>query len=352
MTRRLVVGVVLVCLVLWGVVVSESMSRDLSVDVVQGFHVSNISRVVLVSWDGVRVARLNDMLASGELGNLSAIIAEGRITNVTIADHSVTTTAPGHAAMLSGYGSSASGVVNNTCGISLPLGYSVFERLNASVLGLATGSVWGKSTCYVPDSLLSNARQSIWWWGNFSLIGGKYSSSRARAGGVANESLKFLSQYGNGSFFLFVHFTDPDYAGHIFSEGSAEYRAALVEADGGLGIITEELRTLGVYNETVIIITTDHGFEENGAGHTSGGVSNPDLSVLFVASNKGWAVAREGDRKETDVAATVYDLFNVNSSAFVPALDGTSLAVLPGNFAVGLSPGWNLLSIPFSLNFA
>ena len=63
-------------------------------------------------------------------------------------------------------------------------------------------------------------------------------------------------------FFLFVHFCEPDLFGHFYGENSGEYSLALISNDYAVGRIVGELKRLGVYDETLLIVTTDHGATE------------------------------------------------------------------------------------------
>ena len=65
----------------------------------------------------------------------------------------------------------------------------------------------------------------------------------------------------------------PDRAGHQYGLGSAEYQAALETADYHIGRVIETLQDQGVYDETLIVVTTDHSLQ--GTSHSRG----PTFSV-------------------------------------------------------------------------
>ncbi|NEW05067.1 sulfatase-like hydrolase/transferase [Paenibacillus sp. SYP-B3998] len=58
---------------------------------------------------------------------------------------------------------------------------------------------------------------------------------------------------------LFVQLDDVDYAGHRHGYGSAEYLTSISKADQQIGAITVAIREAGLLDDSLIIVTTDHG---------------------------------------------------------------------------------------------
>ncbi|MGQ9459713.1 MAG: alkaline phosphatase family protein [Candidatus Bathyarchaeaceae archaeon] len=85
---------------------------------------------------------------------------------------------------------------------------------------------------------------------------------------VATEAMNWIRSVKEDRFFLFIHFCEPDLFGHIYGENSGNYSEAIISNDQALGIIVNELKQLGIYNETLTIVTTDHGATENAPGAT------------------------------------------------------------------------------------
>jgi subtilase family serine protease len=87
---------------------------------------------------------------------------------------------------------------------------------------------------------------------------------------VATKAAEFVSAtYArNKNFFLFVHFCEPDLFGHFYGENSAEYSRAIISNDEGVGIIINKLKELDIYDDTLVIVTTDHGAKENSKNAT------------------------------------------------------------------------------------
>ena len=89
---------------------------------------------------------------------------------------------------------------------------------------------------------------------------------------------------------MFVHFGRVDSAGHSKGWGSKQQLAAIEEADKALGKVLDALRTAKVYDETLIILSADHG--GYGRGH-----DGKDPRGLHIP----WIVAGPGIRKGYDL---------------------------------------------------
>ncbi len=80
----------------------------------------------------------------------------------------------------------------------------------------------------------------------------------------------------------FIHFTDPDNAGHKFGWGSPQQIKAFSEVDAALGEIVKAIEAAGISQESVLIITADHG----GHGKTHGGKKPADMLIPWIAWGK------------------------------------------------------------------
>jgi predicted AlkP superfamily pyrophosphatase or phosphodiesterase len=82
---------------------------------------------------------------------------------------------------------------------------------------------------------------------------------------------------------LFVHFPLVDGMGHVYGWMSPEQLSVAFRADEALGMILAELDARGLRDETLIIISTDHG------GHnTTHGSSMPvDMTIPWIVSGPG-----------------------------------------------------------------
>lgn len=134
-------------------------------------------------------------------------------------------------------------------------------------------------------------------------------------GTVATKAEEFLEKYRDKPFFFFVHFAEVDAAGHRFGENSQEYTEALKSCDYWTGKIIEKLKQMNLYDNTLIYITADHGFDEAKITHN-------DAPYVFLATNDP-GVIRRGERK--DIAPTILKRFGLDLSRIKPPLDGHPL---------------------------
>ena len=92
----------------------------------------------------------------------------------------------------------------------------------------------------------------------------------------------------------FIHFTDPDDAGHKYGWGSAEQRQAFGDVDTALGQVLKAIEVAHISDRSVLIITADHG----GHGKTHGLNTPEDMTIPWIA----WG---EGVKKNFAITASV-----------------------------------------------
>jgi arylsulfatase A-like enzyme len=93
---------------------------------------------------------------------------------------------------------------------------------------------------------------------------------------------------------VFVQLDHVDHAGHESGYTSSEYAAAVREADRLIGQMTQALARGGILDETVVLVTSDHG----GVGTKHG---NPTLTELEIV----WIIAGPGIARHRSIAAPV-----------------------------------------------
>ena len=124
---------------------------------------------------------------------------------------------------------------------------------------------------------------------------------------VVKESCEYIKQKKPN--ICFIHIDAIDHAGHTYGRGTPELFAALEHADGQVRQIVDAVKEAGIYDDTIIILTADHGHE--GASH--GGDSLNEIETPLVVFGKG---VRKGyvitdTVLQIDVAATVARIFNL-----------------------------------------
>jgi arylsulfatase A-like enzyme len=94
---------------------------------------------------------------------------------------------------------------------------------------------------------------------------------------------RLISEFPQDFGVLFLHFGITDGMGHSYGWLSSQQLSVLFRADQALQRILDELDTRGLRNETLIIITADHG----GHASTHGSNSPEDMTIPWIASGAG-----------------------------------------------------------------
>lgn len=102
---------------------------------------------------------------------------------------------------------------------------------------------------------------------------------------------------------LAVCFDEPDHVGHTKGHDTPEYYAKLKELDGYIGRIIAAAEEAGIADNTVFIVTSDHG----GIGLGHGGITMEEMQTPFIIAGRN--VRDMGEFSESmmqyDVAATM-----------------------------------------------
>jgi arylsulfatase A-like enzyme len=201
--------------------------------------------------------------------------------------------------------------------------------------------LWSTSLAQMPllrDLARSRSRDSVWAAlsrHEIRVAGRTTSRDHKTAERVTSDLLRWLDRQERGPFFAFINYFDahdrrePLEAGfdHFGSGDRARYDGFLARTDHAIGNLLDELARRGVLDNTIVVITSDHGdlFGEHGIWGHGNGLHMPALWVpLIVVYPRGIpAGVRVADPVSLqDIAATLVDLAGVASTAVLP---GTSL---------------------------
>lgn len=350
--KKDVLGLIVFCITLMLIVSSMSYGGD-----------EKPRNIVLIGWDGAQRNHIKECLSRNELPNLKKIADEGTLVPIDILR--ITDTKAGWTQILTGYNPEITGVFNNSDYQPIPKGYTIFERLEKffGSDNIVTVAVIGKKAhvdCEGPSKTLFNDdaedKNAVQAKGKrkqqkqqvqkkaaknqkapegkiveegglkYRVVPGKpYYNAK---GGmdlfinglqtndrVASETCRLLEKYKDKPFFFFVHFAEVDHQGHQFGENSKEVNDAYISSDKYTGEVINKLKELKLYDNTLIYITADHGFDEGMKAHK-------DAPYVFLATNDK-KVIRPGER--ADIAPTIMDRFGLDLSKIDPPLDGSSL---------------------------
>ncbi|MGJ1386657.1 alkaline phosphatase [Sphingobacterium spiritivorum] len=87
----------------------------------------------------------------------------------------------------------------------------------------------------------------------------------------------------------FIHFDEPDHTGHAKGHRTAEYYEILKTVDARIGKILTAIKDAGIANETIVLITSDHGGIDKGHG----GKSLDEVEIPWIISGPGVKVNHE-----------------------------------------------------------
>ena len=113
---------------------------------------------------------------------------------------------------------------------------------------------------------------------------------------TAYKALEFIAK--EKPVLTFIHFDEPDGAGHNMGHDTPEYYEAVEIIDGLVGKILKELETSGMMEETIIIFSSDHGGIEKGHG----GKTLLEVEIPWIIYGKN--IPAKGD---LDVSIVTYD---------------------------------------------
>ena len=282
--------------------------------------------VILIGWDGVQRDHFYECLnreipvCSNGLPHITEL-SDGVFWNSTTTS-GFTATKPGWAQIVSGYNAEGMGILSNKVYRPLPEGYSIFEKVRASLgaekittiflagkFGNVGGDCWpGDETKGQP---FCKTKRSLDYFQN-----GLVTEKR-----VAETALALIEKHKDNRILALIQFAQPDDIGHLCGENCPLYSASLVSVDDWLGRIVDRLRDLGIYERTFLYVVSDHGFDEGKWNHR-----NAPYTIL--AAND-MSIVRSGDRK--DIAPTILERFGIPREAQgdIPPVDGHSLYSLP-----------------------
>lgn len=114
---------------------------------------------------------------------------------------------------------------------------------------------------------------------------------------IARMTVNYLAD--NAPMLLFVHFGSPDVVGESQGFGSAAQLQAISDLDTYIGWIYDQLKLKGLLDDTLFIVTADHG----GTGKTHGGNTDAERYVFLGIAGKTVADGTISDAESQDVAA-------------------------------------------------
>ncbi|MBQ7160997.1 MAG: alkaline phosphatase family protein [Clostridia bacterium] len=110
--------------------------------------------------------------------------------------------------------------------------------------------------------------------------------------------------------FLFIQLDNPDHFGHHYGYRSKEQLDCITREDGYIGDIIAALKEAGIYEDTLVISTADHG----GIGTGHGGDTEEEMNVYFTAVGKTVKKGAKPEMRIRDIPAIVAYALGVPAS--------------------------------------
>ena len=252
---------------------------------------SAASHVVVIGIDGMSP----DGIMTASTPRMDALIERGAYTFKARAVMP-TSSSPNWGSMIMGAGPEQHGVLSND-----------WSEENIELEPVCTDesgrypSIFGVLRRAQPDAKLA----AIHDWGGFGRLVPPQFPDLIQDGDGPDETTRMAVDYikENKPLFTFVHLDHVDHAGHSEGHGTPAYYASVTEADRLIGEIEDGLEAAGILDQTVIIVTSDHG----GVGTGHGGSSLAEMEIPWIVSGAG---VRAGYTIEVpvdtyDTAATV-----------------------------------------------
>jgi predicted AlkP superfamily pyrophosphatase or phosphodiesterase len=130
---------------------------------------------------------------------------------------------------------------------------------------------------------------------------------------MLQNGLKFIREDFD---FAFVYFGSVDESGHMFGFCSPEYIDRISNINKYVEILLDELKGNGIYDNTYIIITTDHGAEYMKPWHGEWDDDNLHVPWYIVGPDVKKNYMIKAKFNDIDIPATIMNLFGYKGNPF------------------------------------
>jgi len=260
---------------------------------------TTVQHVVLIGIDGMSA----EAFQLAPTPNMDELVTEGAISLKT-RGVMPTVSAPNWATIISGAGPEQHGVTSNK--------WSLQKQGFSPTVHDKEGYFTSIFTLIRQQRPLANTAMFYDWEWLGSYVNKRLIDTLLYTNGiqkVTDAAASYIVQ--NKPYFTFIYYGHPDETGHEKGFNTSEYYQAISETDAEIGRLVDSIKYAGIYNNTVIIITSDHG----GKGYGHGGESMIELEVP-------WIILGPGIRKNI-VLQNSNDL--ANTSPTIASLLGLSL---------------------------
>ena len=251
------------------------------------------THVVVIGFDGLSP----DGLRNANTPTFDRLIKEGSSTMHARAVLP-TSSSTNWASMIMGAGPEQHGITSNA-----------WDRDNLTLPAVTQSEEFIFPTIFqlIADQRDSGEIGAIYHWGEFGRLFEKKAVTYDINPMTEDETSVIASEYikKKNPDFTFIHFDHIDHAGHEYGHGTPAYYVSVEKADSLLAELMESLRTSGMAENTLVIISADHG----GVGKGHGGESLQEVEIPFILWGKGV-------KKNYSIKYPVYQYDNAATVAF------------------------------------
>jgi len=288
-------------------------------------RIDAIHNVLLVSIDTCRADHLSCYgYQRSTTPNIDGVARDGAMFKSALTP--VPLTKPAHCSMFTGTYPSTHGVHFNSSSEHLAASHATLAKVLRPA-GYQTAAFIGG---FPLDARFGLNRGFDTYDGHFDNSGSKALDQEHDAEKVSRRALAWLEDHAQKPFFLFLHFYDAHvpYVPHPpYTSPYADdpYAGEIAYIDHCIGQVLDRLRALGVYDNTLLIITGDHGEGLGEHGETKHGyfVYQSTLHVPLVvrAPRCRQGIEVDGNVSLVDIVPTVLDLVGLKVPASVEGVD-------------------------------
>ena len=134
------------------------------------------------------------------------------------------------------------------------------------------------------------------------------SASEENPRGITDAAVDYISS--SKPAFVGIIYDRPDHEGHTFGHGSPEYYQTLAQLDRYIGEIIKAVDDAGMTENTIFIVTSDHGGIDKGHG----GKTMAEMETPFIIAGKGIksGTVITHSMMQFDVASTLVHIFRIS----------------------------------------
>ena len=279
--------ILLVCLLFFGFT-SEIVSQ-----------IPGVNHVVIIGCDGLSP----DGVQKAKTPNMDSLMQRGAYTMRARAVMP-TSSSPNWASMLMGAGPEQHGVTSNAW---RP------DKFELTPTAVGSGGIFPTIFSVLRAQQPSAVIACFHDWGGFGILFEREAPDVIEdTDGPVNTTERAVAYFkAKQPDFTFIHLDHIDHAGHAYGHGTPEYYKSVEEADRLIGETIQGLKAAGMLEQTVLIVTSDHG----GVGKGHGGATTAEVEIPWIIAGPGVASAKELTSfvNTYDTAATVAHIFGLTA---------------------------------------